>query len=67
MKRNACKILAGKPEGNRPLGRPSRRWEDSFTVDPREMYWEVVGRVHVPEDVDYLQAFVNTVMKVRVP
>jgi hypothetical protein len=35
--RNACNILAGKPKGKRPLGRPRRGWEDSVTVDLREI------------------------------
>jgi hypothetical protein len=38
-KRNACRVLVGKPEGKRPLGRPGCRWEDNFKVDLREMDW----------------------------
>ena len=34
--RNACRVLVGKPEGKRPLGRPRRRWEDNITVDLRD-------------------------------
>jgi hypothetical protein len=41
-KRNAYKILAGKPEGKRPLGRPRRRWEDNIRMDLRERYDGVV-------------------------
>jgi hypothetical protein len=33
------KVLVGKPEGKRPLGRPRRRWEDGLTVDLREIGW----------------------------
>jgi hypothetical protein len=36
-KRDACRILAGKPEGKRPLGRPRRRWEDNIKIDLREI------------------------------
>jgi hypothetical protein len=36
-KRNACRLLVGKPEGKRPLGRPRRRWEDNFKMDLREI------------------------------
>jgi hypothetical protein len=36
-KRNAYRILVGKPEGERPLGRPRRRWVDNVKVDLREM------------------------------
>jgi hypothetical protein len=32
-----CKVLIGKPEGKRPLGRPRRRWEDGIRIDLREM------------------------------
>jgi hypothetical protein len=39
MKRNAYKILAGKPEGKRPLGRPRRRWVDNIKMDLREIGW----------------------------
>jgi hypothetical protein len=35
-KRNAYRILVGKSEGKRPLGRPRRRWEDNFRMDERE-------------------------------
>jgi hypothetical protein len=35
-KRNACRILAGRPEGKRLLGRPRRRWVDNIRKDPRE-------------------------------
>jgi hypothetical protein len=37
MKRNAYKILAGKPEGKRPLGSPRRRWVDNIKMDLREI------------------------------
>jgi hypothetical protein len=38
-KRNAYKILVGKPEGKRPLGRPRRRWVDNIKMDLGEMGW----------------------------
>jgi hypothetical protein len=38
-KRNAYRILVGKPEGKRPLGRPRRRWVDNSKRDLREMGW----------------------------
>jgi hypothetical protein len=37
--RNAYKVLMGKPEGERPLGRPRRRWEDGIRMDLREIGW----------------------------
>ena len=35
--RNAYRVLVGKPEGKRPLGRPRRRWEDNIKMDLREV------------------------------
>jgi hypothetical protein len=42
-KRNAYRILLGKPEGKRPLGRPRRRWDDNINMDLREIRWEWYG------------------------
>jgi hypothetical protein len=36
-RRNACRILVGKPEGKRPLGRPRRRWVDNIKMDFKEV------------------------------
>jgi hypothetical protein len=38
-RRNAYRILVGKPEGRRPLGRPRRRWVDNIKMDLREIEW----------------------------
>jgi hypothetical protein len=38
-KTNVYRILVGKPEGKRPLGRPRRRWEDNIRMDIREIGW----------------------------
>jgi hypothetical protein len=38
-RRGAYRVLVGKPEGRRPLGRPKRRWEDSNKIDLREVGW----------------------------
>jgi hypothetical protein len=37
---NKYRILIGKPEGKRPLGRPRRRWEDNIKMDLREIGWD---------------------------
>jgi hypothetical protein len=37
--RKVCKVLVGKPEGKRPLGRPRRRWDDRIRMDLREIGW----------------------------
>jgi hypothetical protein len=39
-KRNVYRILVGKPEGKRPLGRPKRRWVDNIKIDVREIGWD---------------------------
>jgi hypothetical protein len=56
------RVLVGKPEGNRPLGRPRRRWECNIKMDLQE-----VGRMELAQDRDRLQALVSTVMNFRVP
>jgi len=38
-RRAAYRILVGKPEGRRPLGRPKRRWENNFKMDLQEVGW----------------------------
>jgi hypothetical protein len=43
-RRNAYRILVGKPEGQRPLGRPRRRWLDNIKMDLREIEWDGVDR-----------------------
>jgi hypothetical protein len=42
-KRNAYRIVVGKPEGKRPLGRPSRRWVNNIKMDLREIEWDGMG------------------------
>jgi hypothetical protein len=63
-KRNACRILVGKPKGKRPLGRPRRRCVNSIK---REIEWDGVDRIDVTQDRDYWRALVNKVMNLRVP
>jgi hypothetical protein len=64
--RNAHKMLVGKPEGKRPLGKPRRRWEDNIRMDLSEIGWEGVDWIHLPQDTDQWWALVNTVMNLRV-
>jgi hypothetical protein len=64
--KNASKILVGKPEGKRPLGRPWRRWKD-IRMDLREIWWEGMDWMHLDQDGDLWQAFVDTIMNLRVP
>jgi len=60
--KNVYKILVGKSEGKRPLGRGRRRREDNIKIDVRETEWEV-DLINVAQDKDQLRALVNTVMK----
>jgi hypothetical protein len=64
---NAYNILVGRPEGKRPLGRPSRRWEHNSTTDLMEIGWEGVDWIHVAQDRDQWRAVVNTVINLSVP
>ena len=60
------RVLVGKPEGKRPLGRPRHRWEDSIKMDLQEV-GEGGDRMELAEDRDRWRAFVNKVMNFRVP
>jgi hypothetical protein len=67
-KRNAYRILVGKPEGKKPLGRPKRRWVDNIKLDLREkMGWDGMDWIDLAQDTDQWRALVNTVMNLRVP
>jgi hypothetical protein len=55
------------PEGKRPLGRPSRRWEDNIRMDLKEIGMENVDWIHLAHDRDRWRALVNKVMNLRVP
>jgi hypothetical protein len=66
-KRNAYRILVGKPEGKRPLGRPRRRWVDNIKMDLREMECDGMDWIDLAQDSDQWRALVNTVMNLRVP
>jgi hypothetical protein len=66
-KRNAYRILAGKPEGKRPLGRPRRTWVDNIKMDLGEITWDGVNWIDRAQDRDQWRALVNTVLNLRVP
>jgi hypothetical protein len=61
-KRNAYRILVGKPEGKRPLGGPRYRWVDNIRMDLGEVGWNGVDWIDVVQDRDKWRALVNTVM-----
>jgi hypothetical protein len=66
-KRNAKRLLMGKPEGKRPLGRPRRRWVDNIRMDHGEIGWDGVDWIGLAQDRDRWRALVNAVMNLRVP
>jgi hypothetical protein len=65
-KRNAHEILVGKPEGDRPLGRPRRRLVDNNEIDLREIEWNGMDLMDLAQDRDQRRALVSTVMNLRV-
>jgi hypothetical protein len=66
-KRNAYRLLVGKPEGKRPLGRPRRRWVDNIRMDLGEVRWGGVDWIGLDKDRNRWRALVNSVMNIRVP
>jgi hypothetical protein len=66
-KRNAYRILVGKPEGKRQLGRPRRRWVDNIKIDLREIGWDGIDWIDLTQHRDQWRALVNTVVKLRLP
>ena len=65
--RNAYRVLVGKPEGNRPLWRPRRRWEDNIKMDLREIGCDPGEWIDLAEDRDQWRAYVRVVINLRVP
>jgi hypothetical protein len=65
--RGVYRVLVGRPEGKRPLGRPRRRWKDNIKIDLREMGKDGVNWIHLAQDKVQWRAFVSTVMNLRVP
>jgi hypothetical protein len=66
-KRNVYKLLIGKPEGRRPLGRPRRRWIDNIKIYLLEIGLSVVDLIGLAQDRYRWRALVNAVMNLRVP
>jgi hypothetical protein len=66
-KRNPYRILVGKSEGKRSLGRPKRRWVDSIKIHFRETGWDGMDWINLAQDRDQWRAPVNTETKLRVP
>ena len=65
--RGVHKVLVGKPDGKRPLGRPRRRWEDDIKMDLQEVERVCGDWMELAQDRDRWRALVSTVMNFRVP
>jgi len=59
--------LVGKPEGNRPLGRPTLRWEDNIKIDLQEVGCGGIDWIELAQDMDRWRTLVNAVMIFQVP
>jgi hypothetical protein len=64
--RKVYKVLVGKPEGKRPLGRPRRRWEDGIRMDLREIDLGGVDWIRLSQDRDRWRAVVSAAMNLWV-
>jgi hypothetical protein len=63
---NAYRLLVGKPEGKRPLGRPRHRWVDNIKIDLIEIGWRGIDWIDLAQDRGQWKVPVNTVMNLRV-
>jgi len=66
-RRGVYRVLVGKPEGKRPLGRPRRRWENNIKIDLQEVGCGGVDWIDLAQDRDRWRALVNAVMNLWVP
>jgi hypothetical protein len=66
-KRNAYRLLMGKPEGKRPLGRPRHRLVDNIRKDLGEVGWGDVDWIGLAQDRNRWRVLVNSVVNLRVP
>ena len=66
-RRGVYRVLVGKSEGNKPLGRPGRRWEDNIKIDLQEIGCGGMDWIELAQDRDRCQSLVNTVTNFRVP
>ena len=61
------RVLVGKPEGTRPMGRPRLRWEDNIKIDLQEVGGGCGDWMELAQDWDRWKAIVGTVRNIRVP
>jgi hypothetical protein len=65
--RGVYRVLFGRPEGQRPLGRPRRRWEDTIKLHLREIGIDGVNWIWLVQNRVQWRALLNTVISLRVP
>ena len=65
--RGVHRVLVGKPEGKRPLGRPRHRWEDNIKMDLQELGCGGMDWIELTQDIERWLALVSAVMNIRVP
>jgi hypothetical protein len=65
--RGVYRVLVGRIEAKRPMGRPRHRWEDNIKLDIREIGIDGSNWIQLAKDRVWWRAFVNSVMDLRVP
>jgi hypothetical protein len=66
-KRNLYRLLVGRPEGKKPLGRPRRKWMDNIRMGLGEVGWGDVDWIGLAQDRNRWRAPVNSALNLRVP
>jgi hypothetical protein len=66
-KRGAYRFMVGRPEGNRPLARPRRKWENNIKIDLQAVEWGDMDWIDVAQNTNRWWVFVNVVMNLQVP
>ena len=66
-RKGVYRVLVGKPEGKKPLGRPRRGWEDNIKVDLQEVGCVGMDWMELAQDRDRWRALANVVMNLRLP
>ena len=61
------RVMVGKADGRRPLGRPRQKWEDNIRMDLQELGYGVMNWIELAQDRDRWRGFVSVVMNLRVP
>jgi len=67
LERGVYRVLVGKPDGRRPLGRPMRRWVDNIRTDLQEVGCVCMDWIGLAQDRDRWRTLVSAVMNLRVP